>query len=218
MGTTWTTVDASFPLATFEYSFGPGLASSLAVGIDGGIAIVSPPCNVSEAVFEGAEKLGPVKGKTLAFIGDTASNMGRSYTRASSLFGFQLKLASPEGYHPANDVTDAAKGFVQLVRDPKEAVKGADAVITDVWTSMGQEAESARRLKDLHGYQVTPELMKLAASHALFLHCLPAHPGEEITESVLYGDRQRIWDQAENRRHAQKALLELLVSEQRSEG
>ena len=169
-------------------------------------------------LFTIEEKLGPVKGKTLAFIGDTASNMGRSFTRASALFGFQLKLASPEGYHPANDVTDAAKGFVQLVRDPKEAVKGADAVITDVWTSMGQEAESARRLKDLHGYQVTPELMTLAASHALFLHCLPAHREEEVTASVIDGPQSVVWDEAENRLHVQKALLEYLVLENEKRG
>ena len=120
------------------------------------------PVQILTDLFTVEEKLGSVKGKTLAFIGDTASNMGRSFTRASALFGFQLKLASPAGYHPADDVVGPAKGFVHLVKDPRDAVKGADVVITDVWTSMGQEAESKQRLADLNGYQVNPELMKLA--------------------------------------------------------
>ena len=193
-------------------------AAACEVPVINGLTDGGHPVQILTDLFTIEEKLGPVKGKTLAFVGDTASNMGRSYTRASSLFGFQLKLASPEGYHPANDVTDAAKGFVQLVRDPKEAVKGADAVITDVWTSMGQEAESARRLKDLHGYQVTPELMTLAASHALFLHCLPAHREEEVTASVIDGPQSVVWDEAENRLHVQKALLEYLVLENEKRG
>jgi ornithine carbamoyltransferase len=193
-------------------------AAACEVPVINGLTDGGHPVQILTDLFTIEEKLGPVKGKTLAFIGDTASNMGRSYTRASSLFGFQLKLASPEGYHPANDVTDAAKGFVQLVRDPKEAVKGADAVITDVWTSMGQEAESARRLNDLAGYQVTPELMKLAAPHALFLHCLPAHREEEVTASVIDGPQSVVWDEAENRLHVQKALLEYLVLENEKRG
>ena len=193
-------------------------AAACEVPVINGLTDGGHPVQILTDLFTIEEKLGPVKGKTLAFIGDTASNMGRSYTRASSLFGFQLKLASPEGYHPANDVTDAAKGFVHLLRDPKDAVKGADAVITDVWTSMGQEAESDKRLKDLNGYQVTPELMKLAAPHALFLHCLPAHREEEVTASVIDGPQSVVWDEAENRLHVQKALLEYLVLENEKRG
>lgn len=165
------------------------------------------PVQILTDLFTIEEKLGPVKGKTLAFVGDTGSNMGRSFTVASRLFDFQLKLASPKGYHPADDVVGPAKGHVHLLSDPKEAVKGADAVITDVWTSMGQEAEAKQRLADLGGYQVTPELMKLAQPHAVFLHCLPAHRGEEVVDAVIDGAQSRVWDEAENRVHAQKSIL-----------
>jgi ornithine carbamoyltransferase len=171
------------------------------------------PVQILTDLFTIEEKLGPVKGKTLAFIGDTASNMGRSFTRAAPIFGYQLKLASPKGYHPADDVVGLARGFVHLLADPKEAVKGADVVITDVWTSMGQEAESKQRLADLNGYQVNPELMKLASPKAIFLHCLPAHREEEVTASVIDGPQSVVWDEAENRLHVQKALMEYLVLE-----
>ncbi|MBL8910396.1 MAG: ornithine carbamoyltransferase [Archangium sp.] len=171
------------------------------------------PVQVLTDLFTIEEKLGPVKGKTLAFIGDTASNMGRSFTRAASLFDFQLRCASPVSYHPAPDVVATSKNHVQLLRDPKEAAKGADVIITDVWTSMGQEAESKQRLADLNGYQVNAELMKLAAPHAIFLHCLPAHREEEVTAEVIDGKQSVVWDEAENRLHVQKALLEYLVLE-----
>ncbi len=169
------------------------------------------PVQIMTDLFTVTERLGEVKGKTLAFIGDTASNMGRSFVEGAGLFGYQLRLASPKGYHPAAEVVAPSKDFVQLVSDPKEAVAGADVVITDVWTSMGQEAESKQRLSDLSGYQVTAALMKLAAPHALFLHCLPAHREEEVTAEVIDGPQSAVWDEAENRLHVQKALLEYLV-------
>jgi ornithine carbamoyltransferase len=171
------------------------------------------PVQIMTDLFTVAERLGEVKGKTIAFIGDTASNMGRSFAEGAGLFGYQLRLASPKGYHPADDVVKPSKDFVKLVTDPKEAVKGADVVVTDVWTSMGQEAESKQRLADLAGYQVDGALMKLAAPHALFLHCLPAHRGEEVAAEVLDGPQSAAWDEAENRLHVQKALLEYLVLE-----
>lgn len=174
------------------------------------------PVQIMTDLFTITERLGEVKGKTLAFIGDTASNMGRSFAEGAGLFGYHLRLASPKGYHPADDVVAQSKGFVQLLADPKEAVTGADVVITDVWTSMGQEAESKKRLADLAGYQVTPALMKLAKPHALFLHCLPAHREEEVATDVIDGPQSAVWDEAENRLHVQKALLEYLVlSEER---
>lgn len=188
-------------------------AANCEVPVINGLTDGGHPVQILTDLFTVEEKLGSVKGKTLAFIGDTGSNMGRSFTVASRLFGFQLKLASPKGYHPADDVVGPAKGSVHLVSDPKEAVKGADAVITDVWTSMGQEAESKQRLADLGGYQVTPELMKLAQPHAIFLHCLPAHREEEVTASVIDGPQSVVWDEAENRLHLQKALLEYMVLE-----
>jgi ornithine carbamoyltransferase len=171
------------------------------------------PAQILTDLFTIEERLGPVKGKTLAFVGDTASNMGRSFAEGAAIFGYTLKLASPTGYHPSADVVGPAQGLVQLLADPREAVRGADVVITDVWTSMGQEAESARRLKDLGGYQVDAALMGQAAPHAVFLHCLPAHRGEEVTGEVIDGEQSAVWDEAENRLHLQKALLEYVVLE-----
>jgi ornithine carbamoyltransferase len=169
------------------------------------------PVQIMTDLFTIAERFGEVKGRTIAFIGDTASNMGRSFAEGAGLFGYQLRLASPTGYHPADDVVGPSKGFVTLLADPREAVKGADVVVTDVWTSMGQEAESKRRLADLAGYQVDAALMKHAAPHAIFLHCLPAHRGEEVAAEVLDGPQSAAWDEAENRLHVQKALIEYLV-------
>jgi ornithine carbamoyltransferase len=157
------------------------------------------------------ERLGKLAGVTIAFVGDTGSNMGRSFAEGAALFGYTLKLASPKGYHPGDDVVAPARGLVQLVTAPDEAVDGADVVVTDVWTSMGQEAEAALRLKDLEDYQVDARLMKAAAPHAVFLHCLPAHRGEEVTGDVIDGPQSAVWDEAENRLHVQKALLELVV-------
>ena len=157
------------------------------------------------------ERLGRLAGLTLAFVGDTGSNMGRSFAEGAAIFGYTLKLASPKGYHPGPDVVAPAHGLVQLLDRPEQAVDGAEVVITDVWTSMGQEAESIRRLKDLEDYQVDGKLMALAAKNAVFLHCLPAHRGEEVTAEVIDGPRSAVWDEAENRLHVQKALLEKVV-------
>ena len=171
------------------------------------------PVQIITDLFTIEEKLGSVEGKTLAFIGDTASNMGRSFCEAAAWFGFKLRLGSPTGYHPAKDVLDLSPGFVTCVSSPQEAVKGADVVITDVWTSMGQEAESAKRLKDLNGFQVDAALMKQANAKSIFLHCLPAHRGEEVSAEVIDGPQSAAWDEAENRMHVQKALLEYVVDE-----
>lgn len=176
------------------------------------------PVQIMTDLFTVEERFGSVKGRTIAFIGDTGSNMGRSFAEGAGLFGYELRLASPKGYHPADDVVSLSKEHVKLLADPKEAVKGADVVVTDVWTSMGQEAESAKRLADLKGYQVDGALMKLAAPSAIFLHCLPAHRGEEVTGEVLDGPQSAAWDEAENRLHLQKALLEYLVLENEKRG
>lgn len=169
------------------------------------------PVQILTDLFTIEERLGTVAGKRLAFIGDTASNMGRSFTEGAKLFGYQLVLASPKGYHPADDVLKHSPGHVHLVSDPREAVRGADVVITDVWTSMGQEAESKKRLADLAGYQVDRALMAHAKPEAIFLHCLPAHRGEEVEAEVIDGAQSAVWDEAENRLHVQKALIETLV-------
>ncbi len=144
---------------------------------------------------------------TLAYVGD-GNNVARSLALLGALAGVSLRVAAPEGYQ-----LEPLPG-VLATDDPREAVAGADAVYTDVWVSMSDDpATTDARRTALAPYRIDDALLDLAAPGAIALHCLPAHPGEEITEEVLYGDRQRIWDQAENRRHAQKALLELLIAE-----
>jgi ornithine carbamoyltransferase len=152
------------------------------------------------------EAFGRVEGLRLAYVGD-GNNVARSLAIAGAIAGVEVVIASPEGYELAGDAHGA-----RLVRDPAEAVEGAHAVYADVWVSMGDEDTAAQRREALAPYRLDDALLDRAAPGAIALHCLPAHPGEEITAEVLYGARQRIWDQAENRRHAQKALLELLLA------
>ena len=151
------------------------------------------------------EAFGELEGLRLAYVGD-GNNVARSLAIAGEIAGVDVAIASPEGYELTGDVHGAT-----LVRDPAEAVEGAHAVYTDVWVSMGDEETAEARRRDLAPYRVDDGLLDRARDGAIAMHDLPAHPGEEITAEVLYGDRQRIWDQAENRRHAQKALLELLL-------
>jgi ornithine carbamoyltransferase len=164
------------------------------------------PCQALADLLTLREVFGSFEGRVLAYVGD-GNNVARSLAVLGSLAGLDVRVAAPDGYQLDED--DGAT----LTDDPAEAVAGADAVYTDVWVSLSdpdEEAEERRRA--LEPYRLDDALLDRAADHAVALHCLPAHPGEEIAESVLYGERQRIWDQAENRRHAQKALLELLVS------
>jgi ornithine carbamoyltransferase len=173
------------------------------------INMLSPlhhPCQALADLQTMREAYGDLEGRVLAYVGD-GNNVARSLAIVGALAGVEVRVAAPDGYQ-LEDVAGAI-----LTDDPAEAVAGADAVYTDVWVSMSDDADSAAaRRGALAPYRIDDALLDRAAPHAFALHCLPAHPGEEITEAVLYGDRQRIWDQAENRRHAQKALLELLVS------
>ena len=158
------------------------------------------------------QHLGDVRGKTVAWIGD-GNNMANSWIEAAAHLGFTLRLACPEGYDPDPRMLQAglASGRVHLLRDPREAAAGADVVTTDVWASMGQEDEHAKRALAFALYQVDAPLMALAASHAIFLHCLPAHRGEEVTADVIDGPQSMVWDEAENRLHLQKAIMAVLM-------
>jgi ornithine carbamoyltransferase len=163
------------------------------------------PCQALADLVTLREAFGRLKGLTVAYVGD-GNNVARSLVEVGALVGVNVRVAAPDGYQ----LEPGRNGF--LTDDPAEAVDGADAVYTDVWVSMSDDPASAsRRRQVLAPYRLDEQLLDRAAPHAIALHCLPAHPGEEITEQVLYGERQRIWDQAENRRHAQKALLELLI-------
>ena len=163
------------------------------------------PCQVLADLMTVREAVGSLEGVTLAYVGD-GNNVARSLALIGSAAGLDVVVSSPRGY----ELEPEAGG--RRVADPREAVAGAQVVYTDVWVSMGDEKTARERRAALGPYRLDDALLDAAAPHAIALHCLPAHPGEEITEDVLYGERQRIWDQAENRRHAQKALLELLLA------
>jgi len=171
------------------------------------------PCQALADLLTLREACGELQGLRLAYVGD-GNNIARSLALLGSLAGLHVAVASPSGYTLEPDLAPpaGAPGSLSLHTDPHEAVKGADAIYTDVWVSMGDEETEDERRAALSGYRIDDALLDLAAPGAFAMHDLPAHPGDEITPEVLYGSRQRIWDQAENRRHAQKALLELLVA------
>jgi ornithine carbamoyltransferase len=170
------------------------------------------PVQVLCDVLTVEEQLGAsIAGKRVAFVGDCSSNMARSWVEAASLFSFQLVLAGPRGWVPPREEIAHAGESVTLVHDPAHAVAGCDVVNTDVWTSMGQEAEGDERLEAFAGWTVNAKMLARAEPGAVVLHCLPAHRGEEIDEATLEGPRSRVWDQAENRLHVQKALLMWLL-------
>jgi ornithine carbamoyltransferase len=181
-----------------------GLAAGADVPVINGLTPEHHPCQVLADLMTLRERFGDLDGLKLAYVGD-GNNMARSLALMGRIAGVEVRVASPVGYQlePGVASLDTA--------DAAEAVEGADAVYTDVWVSMGDETEAERRRSDLAPYRIDAELLAHAADRAIVLHCLPAHPGEEITEDVLYGDRSAVFDEAENRLHAQKALLELLV-------
>ncbi len=180
-----------------------------------GLTDLLHPCQVLADVLTMQQSLGGWEGKRVAWIGD-GNNVANSWINAAYRLGFPLTLACPEGYEPDAAVLGRAQGegaAVRVVRDPAEATSGVDVVTTDVWASMGQEEEHERRARALDGYQVNAKLMARAAKNAIFLHCLPAHRGEEVTAEVIDGPQSRVWDEAENRLHVQKALMAMLMAE-----
>ncbi|WP_282875361.1 ornithine carbamoyltransferase [Pseudomonas peli] len=197
-------------IRTFAHSTLTEFAANSRVAVINGLSDDLHPCQLLADMQTYQEHRGSIKGKTVAWIGD-GNNMCNSYIEAAMQFDFQLRVACPEGYEPNGTFLAAAGDRVQIVRDPREAVAGAHLVSTDVWASMGQEDEAAERLKLFQPYQVNRALLDAAADDVLFLHCLPAHRGEEISEDLLDDPRSAAWDQAENRLHVQKALLEFLV-------
>lgn len=198
-------------IRTFAHQTLTEFAANSRVPVINGLSDDLHPCQLLADMQTFLEHRGAIQGKTVAWIGD-GNNMCHSYIEAAIQFDFQLRIACPEGFEPDARFVAMAPERVSVVRDPREAVRGAHLVSTDVWTSMGQEEETARRLKLFKPFQVTRELLDLAADDALFMHCLPAHRGEEISHDVLDDPRAVAWDQAENRLHAQKALLEFLVA------
>jgi ornithine carbamoyltransferase len=197
-------------IRTFAHSNLTEFAAHSRVPVINGLSDDLHPCQLLADMQTYQEHRGSIKGKTAAWVGD-GNNMCNSYIEAAMQFDFQLRVACPEGYEPSATLLPQAGERVQVLRDPRAAVAGAHLVSTDVWASMGQEDEAAARLKLFQPYQVNRALLDAAAEDVLFLHCLPAHRGEEISEDLLDDPRSAAWDQAENRLHVQKALLEFLV-------
>jgi ornithine carbamoyltransferase len=200
-------------IRTFDHGEVEELARYATIPVINGLTDLSHPCQVLADLFTVREALGGWEGKRVAWIGD-GNNMANSWIEAAQVLGFELRLACPEGYEPSRTIFERAKaaGACLMVTDiPEEAVEGAHVVNTDVWASMGQEAEAEARRNAFKGYSVDAELMRLADPQAIFLHCLPAHRGEEVTTNVIEGPQSRVWDEAENRLHVQKALLATLM-------
>ena len=199
-------------IRTFAHSDVEELAEHASVPVINGLTDLLHPCQILADVFTIQEEFGGWQDKIVAWVGD-GNNMANSWLNAAALLGFELRLACPEGYEPDHDIFENAKNAatVSITADPDEAVLGAHVISTDVWASMGQEADAESRRLAFKGYTVNSDMMALAAKDAIFLHCLPAHRGEEVAAEVIDGPQSRVMDQAENRMHVQKALVAKLM-------
>lgn len=198
-------------IRTLDHGSVERFAAAAGVPVINGMTSTSHPCQMLADMQTFHECRGDIQGAQVAFVGD-GYNMCNSYIEAAPLFGFDLKIATPPCHQPAHALLGGANN-VQLVSSPREAVHGADLVVTDVWSSMGHEGQEGDRLKAFAGYQVTRALLDHAKSDVLFMHCLPAHRGEEISHDLLDDPRSVAWAEAGNRLHSQKALLEFLLCE-----
>ena len=199
-------------IRTFEHQKLETFAQHSRVPVINALTDEYHPCQLLADMQTFIEHRGAIAGKTVAWVGD-GNNMCNSYINAAALLDFQLNIACPEGFDPLPELTQQHRDRVTIYRNPVDAVNKAHLVVTDVWASMGQEDEQNDRIKQFSGFQVSPKLMDLADNDALFMHCLPAHRGEEISENMLEDPRSVVWDEAENRLHAQKALIELLLKD-----
>ncbi len=197
-------------IRTFEHEKLETFTQYSSVPVINALTDMYHPCQLLADMQCYQEHRGSIEGRTVAWIGD-GNNMCHSYINAARQWGFKLNIACPEGYDPVQSIVDAAGDQVAITRSPMEAATGADLVVTDVWTSMGQEEEQVRREKAFEGFIVDDRLMAQADKEALFMHCLPAHRGEEVSASVIDGSQSVVWDEAGNRLHAQKALLEFMM-------
>ncbi len=197
-------------IRTFAHASIERFAEYSTVPVINGLTDYNHPCQLLADLQTFIEQRGGIQGRTVAWIGD-GNNMCNSYLSAACQCDFQLRIAVPPGYEPDAELLQRAAGRVVLLRDPLLAARDADLVTTDVWSSMGKEEQQQRRERDFSPYQVTAEIMAQAKPDALFLHCLPAHRGEEVSAEVIDGPQSRVWDQAENRLHVQKALMEFLL-------
>jgi ornithine carbamoyltransferase len=204
-------------IRTFDQADVEELARAGSIPVINGLTDTAHPCQALADVMTIRERFGRTESVRVAYLGD-GNNVCASLMVACAKLGMNFVAATPRGYEPEDTPVAAARvaaakagSSVELVEDPREAARGADVLYTDVWTSMGQEEERERRLRDLAGYRIDDDAVRLAGEQAIVLHCLPAHYGEEITEDVLHGPQSAVWDQAENRLHAQKALMALVI-------
>ncbi len=201
-------------IRTFAHQTVERFAEYSQVPVINGLTDQYHPCQLLADLQTFIEQRGDIAGKTVAWVGD-GNNMCHSYIHAAHQLGFQLRVAAPYGFEPDPDLVETYVDSVTLCKSSEEAVDGAHLVTTDVWASMGQESEQSTRKRRFAPYQITPRLLDLAADDVLFMHCLPAHRGEEVSEDLLDDPRAVVWEEAENRLHAQKALMEFLLHEQR---
>jgi ornithine carbamoyltransferase len=198
-------------IRTFGHDIVEKFAANSRVPVINALTDEYHPCQLLADMQTFQEHRGSIKGKTVVWVGD-GNNMCHSYINAARQFDFNLVVNCPEGFDPMPELVEANKDRVTIVRDTQEAAKGAHLLVTDVWASMGQEEEQKAREKVFKDYQINPALMDLAADDAIFMHCLPAHRGEEISHDMMDDPRSVVWDEAENRLHAQKALMEYLLA------
>jgi ornithine carbamoyltransferase len=199
-------------IRTFKEETLHSFAENSRVPVINGLTDLYHPCQLLADMLTYIEHRGSIAGKTVTWIGD-GNNMCHSYINAAIQFDFELHIACPEGYDPDPRILERGVKQTTIIRDPIKAAKDSDLIVTDVWASMGQEGEQAAREAAFVNYQVNKELMQQAKSDALFMHCLPAHRGEEVSAEVLDSEQSVVWDEAENRLHAQNALLEFLLTE-----
>ncbi|MBA3556595.1 MAG: ornithine carbamoyltransferase [Gemmatimonadales bacterium] len=199
-------------IRTYDHADVEELARFGSIPVINGLTDLLHPCQVLADLLTVRETLGGWEGKAIAWIGD-GNNMANSWLNAAGTLGFELRLACPENYRPNGEILERNRKLTSIVLtdDPREAARGAHVVNTDVWASMGQEQEQEQRARAFKGYIVDSALMRLADPKAIFLHCLPAHRGEEVAEDVIEGPQSRVWNQAENRLHVQKALMATLM-------
>jgi ornithine carbamoyltransferase len=195
---------------TFEHEKAATLAEYSSVPVINGLTDDVHPCQLLADMQTYFEQRGDIRGKTVTWVGD-GNNMCHSYMHAAKLLDFKLNIACPAGFEPQQSFIDETQDFISISHNAVTACNNSDLIVTDVWASMGQEEEQNQREKAFESFQVTSELMNAANDDALFMHCLPAHRGEEVSASVIDGEQSVVWDEAENRLHAQKALLEFLL-------
>ncbi|KGK42454.1 ornithine carbamoyltransferase [Nitrincola sp. A-D6] len=199
-------------IRTFSHDLITEFAANSSVPVINALTDDYHPCQLLADMQTFQELRGDIQGKTVAWIGD-GNNMCHSYINAARQFDFKLNIACPEGFEPNAELVSRNSDRVSVMEAPEAAVEGTQLVVTDVWASMGQEDEQRQRMREFRGYQVNPELMDLAAADALFMHCLPAHRGEEVSEAMMDDPRCVAFHEAENRLHAQKALIEFLLQD-----